>query len=439
MSSMASLFEKTSSLEASLNNISLSSREANIPSCVSTTYGPQRVPGVGLELGMNKLSHEFLTQQTWVRSAGKTLRHVVGLYITPENYKTLFLSFDDELEARKFAGEVLRTLSLAPVYLAGEETLHILQEKWTGSIRPRVRAIAQPAPIIAQIRASCYFSTQWEIVKELSFLAVSQEILNFLFGYAIVRHELNLPSNICEGIEAVPDMYDALLEQSPQEDLDSATRGEVFAVSQSGANKALCLKQLVSRDIAQEIGQFNWDINRGSRSNVHIIEQLHNIVKIGRRPVSDDFFWISSAQRTQNLPKFLREAAGDPLRIVCDDSTHQNILKTSEGGVSALCVFLTHEFDGSMSVHVMGHRFAEAIVGQVTVKHVRLDKYSFLGGLPQDVLDCIIEIASLSSLPIQHPEHTSGDCPRCEITDVILAGSAGIYLSKSSGYYLNSK
>lgn len=129
MSNMASLFEKTPSLEAYLKNISLSSYKTNIPSCASTAYEPQRIPDSGLELEMKKLSDEFLAQQTWVHSAGKMLRHVVGLYITPENYKTLFLSFDTEFEARHFAGEVLRTLSLAPVYLAGEETLHTLQEK----------------------------------------------------------------------------------------------------------------------------------------------------------------------------------------------------------------------------------------------------------------------------------------------------------------------
>lgn len=72
------------------------------------------------------------------------------------------------------------------------------------------------------------------------------------------------------GIETVSDMYDALLEQSPQDNLDSATRGDVFVVG--GTNEKPYLKQLVPRDEVHKIGHFDWDINQGSVSNVHIIE-----------------------------------------------------------------------------------------------------------------------------------------------------------------------
>lgn len=60
-----------------------------------------------------------------------------------------------------------------------------------------------------------------------------------------------------------------------------------------------------------------------------------------------------------------------------------------------------------MSVNVVGHRFAAANVNQIRVNHMRLDNYSFVGGLPQDVLGRVVEMASQSTFPIHHPEHTT--------------------------------
>lgn len=220
--------EPSSGLETPLKNISLSSHHASSDSGRSDSINAQH-DSINIK---DTIDQNLLSQQSWIRSAGQSHYRLKGLYMTCKNFETVFQSFNEESEARIFAGQILHALSLAPLLLSGEDALQALEENWTGNTRPRMHSSTSSSPIFAQFRVSYYVSARWEVVKELSYLAVSQNLLDSLFTFAIVSKSLNSLSlrHAIVGTSNIPVLCERLLQRSVQEDLNSAIREHTFSV-----------------------------------------------------------------------------------------------------------------------------------------------------------------------------------------------------------------
>lgn len=105
---------------------------------------------------------------------------VCGLYITKDNVSTLCQGFDHRNLSAVFAISVLELLKQRCVILESENTLNAPEDKWTGKSRAPRPTSENESKIHAQFRVSYFINQEWDQVRELTYLAVSEDAMQFL-------------------------------------------------------------------------------------------------------------------------------------------------------------------------------------------------------------------------------------------------------------------
>lgn len=118
-----------------------------------------------------------------------------GLYLTTENFDKFRLSFENEYTAEEFVGKIFRALAVSPLRLADEGVFRSLEETWICKKRMSQQDSNAKSPIIAQICVSYFISTNADIIKELSYLAVAKKLLKTLSEYSRTNERLALGSD----------------------------------------------------------------------------------------------------------------------------------------------------------------------------------------------------------------------------------------------------
>jgi hypothetical protein len=131
---------------------------------------------------------DFATEYGIVRDARKIEAHLRGLYITRDNIGTLMKTFASAKEKENFAKSVLGTLSLRCYQLDGVEALNAIEEEWVGNARPHAISATYGGKVFVQFRISYFMSTAWEQVRELSYLAITEEARETLITSAKFRN-----------------------------------------------------------------------------------------------------------------------------------------------------------------------------------------------------------------------------------------------------------
>lgn len=422
---MTLISERSSGLESSFSAISLSlqhSSKLRYRESIETQQKPNKME--------DTIDQDLLLKQPWVRSAGKTNYRLKGFYITRENFEILFQSFDEEREARVFAGQLLYALSIQPIRLRGEEALRVLEENWTGNIRPKLNGATQPSRILAQFRISYYVSTRWEIVKEVSYLAVSEDLLDFLFEFAITSKSLNSllepEHSVIAGISNLTVLCERLQKRSVGADLNSAIRGDTLSVRMDPIIGMLyCQKCLAASSCDNSDNEYEADEEHkiGARSISQIVDEVYEMVKIGRRTPSEPFLRVSSAHTERVLPLGSSTGIKDLIRVVGDspdipeDASIDDFLNND----SDLCMFLTHRFEGQIRLDEMGHAFGESVRYRPLVHCVQVDgHHERLTWLSHHQIQRTIEIAKEEELPFNDVNHDGKGCNKCALLPALL-------------------
>ncbi|PMD34539.1 hypothetical protein L207DRAFT_467194 [Hyaloscypha variabilis F] len=173
----------------------------------------------------------FNTPHGLVRDGRCIVSRIRALFLTADNTRTFFEDFDNPKKAMTFARSIIAVLSRRCAALDSVEVLDSIAEKWTGTEPRRARLAEQNSTVYAQFRLSYYLNYDWDQVRELTYLAVSEdarEILMEVADYRVFprrRYQFSPPR--CS-TESVLETIDRLLRHSVQQDLEYALKRRTF-------------------------------------------------------------------------------------------------------------------------------------------------------------------------------------------------------------------
>ena len=122
-----------------------------------------------------------------IRSASLVDSRLVGLYITEDNVVGLLQSAgglaQDVTKSRKVARTMVNFLTQWDVLSLTGHDIDCIEQVWTGEVRAR-NAIQSTATFYTMIEFTTYMTPFWETVREITFLAVSEQAFGILVEYA---------------------------------------------------------------------------------------------------------------------------------------------------------------------------------------------------------------------------------------------------------------
>lgn len=143
----------------------------------------RRAPTTDAEVSLDSANGILYADCSWmVRDASKIESRVRGLFITEDNVQTLLQIFDTEYQQIKFLKIVKNLLDDSCVVLAGVDTLDSLEAEWVGQSSHNVKRPYRCSPVLARIRTSFFVGSEFELVRELTYLAITEPAYDKLFG-----------------------------------------------------------------------------------------------------------------------------------------------------------------------------------------------------------------------------------------------------------------
>jgi hypothetical protein len=157
-----------------------------IPPAPSIVHAEEVRPDLGDAVA--ELNHQNMfkipipnTKLGTVRSASLVECQLIGLYLTEDSVHTMLRVYEQLGQARKAARRILNLLSGDDeVILVTQKTLDDLELRWTGTIRPT----RKKTNFFAKFRFAAYINLSWDIVREISYLAVSKAAFDILMTAA---------------------------------------------------------------------------------------------------------------------------------------------------------------------------------------------------------------------------------------------------------------
>lgn len=246
----------------------------------------------------------------------------IGIYITGSNARTLLQSLETAEKARKFAGSLLHVFSRTQrdrqnkawrtTELQSEEMLNALEDKWTGNPRQGLGPSSSEV-IFMQLRFSYYITVQWEAVREMNYLAVSEDGIRALVEASgrTARGLSSLQKHVARAeLEHLLFHCDTLLRRSAEEDLKAAFARETLAFQhedfhtasssfgrQDIPTRTVDPRTFSSRNTTRSVPAYYKSLAKNDNYNMQdIVHFIYNSHKIGRREPSEPFIRHSSRQ-----------------------------------------------------------------------------------------------------------------------------------------------
>ncbi|OCK85348.1 hypothetical protein K432DRAFT_439332 [Lepidopterella palustris CBS 459.81] len=259
----------------------------------------------------------FRTPQGIVRDARFIDSRLRALYITRDNAQTLLRDFEKPDTAMQFARDVLETLSLRCIVLESDDVLSAVEGKWTGNVRPRTTLTGQISKIYAQFRVSYFMNSEWEQIRELTYLAVSDEAREILIECTKLRNPVryfrSAPPECSK--EEVIRAIDGFLQRSVRHDFVSALARRNFMINMENipvitSDSSGCARELMSVKMTPKLDKDNEGPGFLMQKTVHRIYEKYSI---GKREPSGPFLRISSRVDCKGRPLWRHWQAGDKL------------------------------------------------------------------------------------------------------------------------------
>jgi hypothetical protein len=120
---------------------------------------------------------------------------VSALYITKENLKTLLRSFTSKTVAGRHARDLLRLFREA--WKVTPDALEALEFMWTGTQREDPDLYGTTQSFCAVFTVAEYFTSDWEQISELTYIAIAENALDDLKAYVDLQQPIHVyPSEL---------------------------------------------------------------------------------------------------------------------------------------------------------------------------------------------------------------------------------------------------
>lgn len=122
----------------------------------------------------------------------------LGIHITGDNANTLLLQAKTPKQAVAFARKLLRAILNGRSILLTEETLIELEDIWTGGASHFANTVTPATEFVVRLLLKRSLSDDWKQVRELSYLAASQEGLDVLMNRSKLRRPSRETASACD-------------------------------------------------------------------------------------------------------------------------------------------------------------------------------------------------------------------------------------------------
>ena len=132
--------------------------------------------------GAHDVLQAFDTPYGVLRDAKYITSRFMALYITEDNLPMLIRSLKTSEESRKSAQTILEYLKNS--WRVTSEALDEVERMWTGKDRENSNLFSPDKRFFAVVTLTAYLQPCWEQTRELSYLAVSEGVIEALFNHA---------------------------------------------------------------------------------------------------------------------------------------------------------------------------------------------------------------------------------------------------------------
>lgn len=228
-------------------------------------------------------------------SAEGVFRHVsfvdsefLGIHITRDNANTLLLLADTPQQAVAFARKLLKALLNSRSMLLTEETLIELEDIWTGGASHFGNPVGTTTEFVVRLLLTQSLSNDWNQVRELSYLAASQEGLDVLVNRSGLRRPSQATASACDqqSVKAIVRRQLSI----------PAVRGLRAAI----AREALSLEMTVllhDGTTSEQLVAFKWEKDQ----TYGLIRKVYRKHKVGMREPHESFIRRSTRIDEQPL------------------------------------------------------------------------------------------------------------------------------------------
>lgn len=239
----------------------------------------------------------FKTPQGLIRDARFIQSRLRGLYITCDNVQTFLQGFDNTSQSSSFARRILTTLGRRCMAFENELILKRIEDKWTGHFRASRFYLQRTSKVYAQFRVSYFITPGWEQVRELTYVAVSEDAREILIQAAKLNkvsgsHFTPPECSEAEVIRAI----DGFLDRSVRHDFISALARRTFSMNLekipvvtidddfSSARESMASRMVIKLDKKKS--------SPGVLMN-GIVYAVYSSYRVGKREPSESFLRLS--------------------------------------------------------------------------------------------------------------------------------------------------
>ncbi|KAF2793994.1 hypothetical protein K505DRAFT_417428 [Melanomma pulvis-pyrius CBS 109.77] len=263
----------------------------------------------------------FKTKNGVVKDGRHIQSRLRGLIITRDNLETVLQSFENPNAATRFVRSIISLLSRRCVALDDEDVLDAIEDQWTGNKRTRPNRLDPKPKVYVQFRISYYINPTWEQVRELTYLAATEDARELLIHRAgirgaVKRSQFSPPA--CHQADLLS-AFHHLRQKSVRNDLVSSLLRRTYLISVDSIEKAYTVYDVDNDSVAhmRERSIVNIKQDKDKRSPgvqmQGIVHAVYEKYRIGNREPSEPFLRASTRIDSEERPLWRGWKHGDCL------------------------------------------------------------------------------------------------------------------------------
>ncbi|KAH4013756.1 hypothetical protein HBH98_194300 [Parastagonospora nodorum] len=276
-----------------------------------------------------------------VHSARNIESRFRALYISRDNLGTLLQSFNNPVDEIEFARNLL---AITPFRLEAEEVVDSIEDIWTGGLRP-----TPPRPtegkkveVYAQLRLSYFIDSSWGLVRELTLLAIEEDVVDSLrkISNCIERYPPHRPvyywpkNRLLAALQTV-------LRSNFQDDFKDCLQRRTFAFTHLNEPPAFGPHHPKNHSVLSP----DWAQDGPSSRAYSIVHAIYGVHCVGRRTPHEHFLRVSSRSHLHSRTRvshsgedFLTTKSGWEMSLLY--SPVPDSANLSEGNKQTLCLYV---------------------------------------------------------------------------------------------------
>ena len=276
-----------------------------------------------------------------VHSARNIESRFRALYISRDNLGTLLQRFNEPADEIEF---IRNLLDVAPVRLEAEDAVNSIEDIWTGNLRitPPRPAGNERKEVYAQLRFSYFIDSSWGLVRELTLLAIQEDVVdnlrkisNWTKQYPPHHPTCHWPQNrLLAALQTV-------LRSNFQDDFKDCLKRRTFALTNWNEPPGFGPHHPKNHSVLSP----DWDKNSPSSRAYSIVHAIYEMHRVGRRTPSEPFLRVSSRSHLHSRTRvpnscgdFLSTKTGWQMSLLYSPVPDSTSL--AEGNKQTLCVYV---------------------------------------------------------------------------------------------------